>query len=312
VRAAVTRYRQAMAELAGMRELEVWYAHADVDEVAGMLAQQLGKQRGKQFERNRAKARARDSLQASRKLTTLVDGRRRIRADPPLIVPIADLLPDMAREELEDQIRGILATYRRSLPADRRRLLDAFTFVDLARKVVGVGSVGTRCWIVLLSGRDDDDPLVLQVKEAGRSVLADHVRVEADRHPHEGRRIVSGQRLMQATSDIFLGWASAEGFDGATRDFYVRQLRDWKGSVEVDGMDPVAMRVYAEICGWTLARAHARTGDRVAIAAYLGDDEAIDVALTRFAELYADQTERDHAELASAVRDGRVAARTGI
>ena len=189
---------------------------------------------------------------------------------------------------------------------ERRHLFDRYEFVDLARKVVGVGSVGTRCWIVLLAGRDENDPLLLQIKEAGRSVLA------TEPAEHEGRRVVSGQRLMQAVSDIFLGWHRVPGFDGRTRDFYVRQLRDWKGAAVVEEMEPVGMRAYAALCGWTLARAHARTGDRIAISAYLGGDATMDNALAEFAEKYADQTERDHAALAAAVRDGRVSAQFGI
>jgi uncharacterized protein (DUF2252 family) len=223
-----------------------------------------------------------------------------------LIMPIADLLPEMDRQELEGQLRGLLAGYRDSLADDRRHLFDRYEFVDLARKVVGVGSVGTRCWIVLMTGRDDNDPLLLQVKEAGRSVLA------TEDAEHEGRRVVTGQRLMQAVSDIFLGWHRVPGFDGRTRDFYVRQLRDWKGAAVVEQMDPTGMRIYASICGWTLARAHARTGDRIAIAAYLGEDAVFDNALAEFAELYADQAERDHEALAAAVRDGRVEAQAGI
>ncbi|MFI5897745.1 DUF2252 domain-containing protein [Actinoplanes sp. NPDC051513] len=306
VLAMAERYRRAMAEFAAMRDLDVWYARADVDDLAGMLGDQLDKARRKQLDRARSKAMTRDSLQAYKKLTTVVDGRRRIAADPPLLVPIADLLPEMDRQELERQLRELLAGYRESLADDRRYLFDRYEFVDMARKVVGVGSVGTRCWIVLMSGRDENDPLLLQVKEAGQSVLA------REPHEHEGRRVVTGQRLMQAVSDIFLGWHRVPGFDGRTRDFYVRQLRDWKGAAVVEEMDPIGMRAYAALCGWTLARAHARTGDRIAIAAYLGEDAAFDNALAEFAERYADQTERDHKALAAAVRDGRVEARTGI
>ncbi|WP_433383901.1 DUF2252 domain-containing protein [Actinoplanes sp. CA-142083] len=304
--AMTERYRRAMAEFAAMRDLDVWYAKADIDDLAVLLGDQLDKQRRKAVDKARTKAMTRDSLQAYKKLTTVVDGRRRIAADPPLLVPIADLMPEMDRLELEAQLRGLLAGYRDSLADDRRHLFDRYEFVDLARKVVGVGSVGTRCWIVLLAGRDENDPLLLQVKEAGRSVLA------SEDAQHEGRRVVTGQRLMQTASDIFLGWHRVPGFDGRTRDFYVRQLRDWKGAAVVEVMDPVGMRAYAALCGWTLARAHARTGDRIAIAAYLGEDAVFDNAVADFAELYADQTERDHKTLAAAVRDGRVQAKTGI
>lgn len=312
VLAMAAQYRRAMATFAGMRDLEVWYARADVDDMAAMLGDQLDKARRKQIGKIKAKAMTRDSLQAYRKLTS----GRRIVADPPLLVPIADLLPDVERQELEEQLRGLLTGYRESLADDRRHLFDRYRFVDLARKVVGVGSVGTRCWIVLLAGRDDDDPLLLQVKEAGPSVLAAHVPA-AGQPGHEGRRVVAGQRLMQAVSDIFLGWQRVPGFDGRTRDFYVRQLRDWKGAAVVEAMAEGGMRDYAALCGWTLARAHARTGDRIAIAAYLesgtkGEDDTFDRAVAEFAEKYADQTERDHAALAAAIDEGRIAAETGI
>jgi uncharacterized protein (DUF2252 family) len=313
VREAVASYRRAMAGFAGMGELAVWYARADLDDVGPMLASQLGRARRKRFLDAQARARTHNSLRAFRKLTAIVDGQRRIVADPPLIVPVSDLLPDADSRQLQRRIRRILAGYRRSLPEERRHLFDAFSYVDTARKVVGVGSVGTRCWIVLLRGRDDDDPLLLQVKEAQCSVLApvaDPAR-EVGRSD-EGRRVVCGQRLMQAASDIFLGWHSAVGIDGLRRDFFVRQLRDWKGSAIVEDMDPPALRVYAGLCGWTLARAHARTGDRIAIATYLGDKPTFDQALVEFGERYADRTERDHAALAAAVRAGRIEARTGI
>ena len=306
VLAMAGRYRLAMAEFAAMRDLDVWYARADVDDLVGTLGAQLDKTRRKRLEQVRTKAMTRDSLQAYKKLTAVVDGSRRIVADPPLVVPVRDLVPEMQWQELADQLRGLLGGYRESLPDDRRHLFDRYEFVDMARKVVGVGSVGTRCWIVLLAGRDEHDPLLLQVKEAGQSVLAS---APAE---HEGRRVVVGQRLMQAVSDIFLGWQRTPGFDGRARDFYVRQLRDWKGAVDAEEMEPGGMRDYAALCGWTLARAHARTGDRIAIAAYLGDDAVVDNALADFAEKYADQTERDHAALAAAVRDGRVTAQPGI
>jgi uncharacterized protein (DUF2252 family) len=297
-----------------MGELAVWYAHADLDRLGPVLAAQLSKARRKRFARAQAKVRTRDSIQAFHKLTGAVHGHRRILADPPLVVPVQDLMPDADRFDLEEQIRGLLRHYRRSLPVDRQHLFDGFEFVDMARKVVGVGSVGTRCWIVLLRGRDDDDPLLLQVKEAQPSVLAPFVTDDGSlvRYHHDGQRVVTGQRLMQAVSDIFLGWQTADGFDGRRRDFYVRQLRDWKGSAIVEYMSPSALRVYADLCGWVLARAHARTGDRIAIAAYLGGSKAFDHALVEFAERYADRTERDHAELAEAGRKGRITVETGI
>ncbi|HET6481387.1 MAG TPA: DUF2252 domain-containing protein [Actinoplanes sp.] len=303
---AALAYREAMTSFAGMGELDVWYAHADVDD----LATQLGKAQRKLLDAAGAKARTRDSLQASRKLTAVVDGRLRIVADPPLLIPVRDLLPEAVFQEHEAQIREILRGYRDTLPDDRRRLLDAFEFVDLARKVVGVGSVGTRCWIALMIGRDHTDALLLQVKEAGLSVL--ETSAPSTTRDNHGRRVVQGQRLMQAVSDIFLGWQRVPGFDGRERDFYVRQLRDWKGSVAVDALDTETLRQYGRLCAWTLARAHARSGDRIAIAAYLGTDDRYDQAFAAFAEAYADQTEQDHAAFAAAIADGRLAARVGI
>lgn len=314
VRASVERYQQAMARFAGMRELDVWYARADVEELQALLGAQLSEERRKTLDRTVARARSNDSLKALRKLSRVVDGHRRIRADPPLLVPLGDLLPDVAREELETQIRGLLDRYSRSLLPDRRLLLGKFSFVDMARKVVGVGSVGTRCWVVLLEGRDDDDPLLLQVKEAQESVLAPYVAPASRsrrRVPNQGERVVTGQRLMQAASDIFLGWERVQGLDGAQRDFYLRQLRDQKGSVVVENLAPRGVRLYGELCGWTLARAHARSGDAVAISAYLGDDTTFSKAVADFAERYADVNERDHRAVVEAVRSGRLAADAG-
>jgi uncharacterized protein (DUF2252 family) len=255
-----------------------------------------------------AKARTRDSMQEVAKLTRVVDGRPRIIADPPLLVPVNDLLPAKTDQETYyAQINDLLATYRRTLETDRRYLLEEFQFADMARKVVGVGSVGTRCWIVLLFGRDNNDPLFLQVKEAEESVLSRFVG--ASKYANQGMRVVAGQRLMQASSDIFLGWQrTAVGLDGKQRDFYVRQLRDWKFSLPIESMVPRGMRIYGELCGWTLARAHARSGDRIAIAAYLGGSDVFDKAITRFAAAYADQNERDHKALVDAVASGRIAA----
>ncbi|MEY2247759.1 DUF2252 family protein, partial [Streptomyces sp. BF23-18] len=230
-----------------------------------------------------------------------------IAADPPLVVPLEDLLPDMERGALEKQLRGLIGRYGRSLNSDRRFLLEQYRFADVARKVVGVGSVGTRCWIILLLGRDDSDPLLLQAKEADESVLAPYAG--ASEYRTQGERVVAGQRLMQATSDIFLGWERADGIDGR-RDFYVRQLRDWKGIAEPELMVPSGMRAFGELCGATLARAHARSGDRIAIASYLGGGDVFDRALVPFAEAYADQNEKDHRALVDAVRSGRVKAET--
>jgi uncharacterized protein (DUF2252 family) len=308
VAATVASYRQAMRNFAGMTNLDVWYAHADVDQVRADFDAQLKARQRKMIDKGMAKARTRDSMQELAKLTRVVDGRPRIIADPPLLVPIADLLPAHADQTtLAAQFKDLLAGYRRTLETDRRFLLETFEFADMARKVVGVGSVGTRCWIVLLLGRDESDPLFLQVKEAEASVLSRFVG--ASKYNNQGQRVVAGQRLMQAASDIFLGWQRTEaGLDGQQRDFYVRQLRDWKFSMPIEVMVPRGMRVYGELCGWTLARAHARSGDRIAIAAYLGNSDVFDQAITRFAVAYADQNERDHQSLVDAVAAGRIIA----
>jgi uncharacterized protein (DUF2252 family) len=314
VLATVERYRESMASFAQMRNLDVWYARADLDEVGHMLSVQLDKARRRDFAQLVSKARTHDSLHALAKLTTVVGGRRRIVADPPLIVPVRDLAATPDREQWEKQIRTLLARYRRTLSVDRRVLLDTFDFLDMARKVVGVGSVGTRCWIVLLRGRDEDDPLFLQVKEAQRSVLAHHLQRNPtlSRFGNEGERVVAGQRLMQAASDIFLGWESAEDSEGQQRDYYVRQLRDWKGSATIETMRPSELRMYGELCGWTLARAHACTGDRIAIETYVGSDDTFARAIAEFAETYADQNERDHAALLVAAQTGRITAEAGL
>jgi len=307
VRATVRRYRDASARFATMGALEVWYARADMAELQDLVANRLSKRGHKRLDKTVAKARANDGLKAFAKLTTNVGGQARLIADPPLMVPIADLLPGVERRDVEQEIQGVLNGYRRTLRSDTRTLLDRYRFVDLARKVVGVGSVGTRCWIALLQGRDGEDPLFLQVKEARASVLKAHLPKEMrDRHAprNEGERVVSGQRLMQATSDIFLGWERVTGIDGERRDFYVRQLRDMKGSAVVEQMVPEGMRLYGEACAWTLARAHARTGDAIAISAYLGEDDSFPDAMASFAEAYADVNERDYQSLVEAVRSG--------
>ncbi|MEY9964222.1 uncharacterized protein (DUF2252 family) [Streptacidiphilus sp. MAP12-16] len=306
VQATVRSYRERMRSFAGMRNLDVWYAQIEADSLQSLFADQLNARRRKNLTRALTKARTRDSLQAFEKLTEVVDGQRRIAAAPPLIVPIGDLLPDVERGQLESTIRTLIDRYSHSLQDDHRFLLDQFHLVDMARKVVGVGSVGTRCWIVLMVGKDEEDPLLIQVKEADRSVLAEHVGESA--YANQGQRVVSGQRLMQATSDIFLGWERAEGIDGRQRDFYVRQLRDWKGIIEPQTMVPEGIRMFGQLCGYTLARAHARSGDRIAIAAYLGKGDSFDRALSTFAESYADQNERDHQALVDAVHSGRVTA----
>ncbi|MFD9320219.1 DUF2252 domain-containing protein [Streptomyces sp. NPDC060053] len=308
VSSTVRSYREAMIRFAGTGNLDVWYAKIDADLLETLATGRLhGTKRGqKNLARAMAKARTRDSLQAFDKLTETVDGEPRIAADPPLLIPAGDLLPDVERSALERQFRSLIERYGRTLASDRRTLLEDYRLADVARKVVGVGSVGTRCWIFLLLGRSDQDPLFLQAKEADTSVLAAHVGTS--RYRNQGERVVSGQRLMQATSDIFLGWERVDGIDGKQRDFYVRQLRDWKGIAMPERMRPKDMQAFGELCGATLARAHARSGDRIAIAAYLGRGDSFDRALATFAEAYADQNERDHQALIDAVHAGRLPA----
>ncbi|WP_229844716.1 DUF2252 domain-containing protein [Streptomyces cinnamoneus] len=307
VRTAVQSYREAMRGFAGMRNLDVWYAHTDVERLRVLFAGRLDKRGRRRLSHALETARTRDHLQAFEKLTAVVDGTRRITSDPPLIVPLEELLADVGRAELEGRLRLLVERYGHTLAADRRHLLDQFRMVDAARKVVGVGSVGTRCWVVLMLGRDEDDPLLLQAKEAGPSVLAPYVHTSA--YGNEGQRVVCGQRLMQAASDIFLGWERVTGIDGRQRDFYVRQLHDWKGSARPETMSPGQLQLFGELCGAALARAHARSGDRIAIASYLGGGDVFDRALAEFAEAYADRNEQDFRALAEAVHRGRVEAR---
>ena len=310
--ACVSRYRQAMREFAAMTNLDVWYARADITEVRAQFDTQLQARQRKYLDKSLAKARTRDSTEELAKLTRIVDGRPRIISDPPLLVPIDELIPaETDRADIEGELTGLLTKYQRTLETDRRYLLQQFDFCDMARKVVGVGSVGTRCWIVLMLGRDEADPLFLQVKEAEASVLSRFVG--ASKYANHGQRVVAGQRLMQASSDIFLGWQRTEaGLDGQTRDFYVRQLRDWKFSVEVALLRPEGLQMYGSLCGWTLARAHARSGDHIAIASYLGGSDVFDRAIARFATAYADQNERDHQALVDAAKSGRITAEQGI
>jgi uncharacterized protein (DUF2252 family) len=312
VTASVARYRQAMGTFAGMTNLQVWYTSVDVAELRAQFdAQMKGRQR-KRVDKDLAKARTRDSMQEAAKLCRQVDGRSRIVSEPPLLVPIDELLP---RQEdtatFESQLLGLIDTYRRTLETDRRFLFETFRYADMARKVVGVGSVGTRCWILLMFGRDESDPLFLQVKEAQASVLSRFVG--ASQYANQGQRVVAGQRLMQASSDIFLGWQRTEvGLDDRQRYFYVRQLRDWKYSLPIEAMEPRGMRVYGEVCGWALARAHACSGDRIAIAAYLGGSDVFDKALAQFAAAYADQNQRDYQSLLDAVAAGRITAERDV
>ena len=308
--AGARAYRTGITRFAGMPNMAVWYAHLDVEVFLEQLRPQLEAKRVKTVESSLAKARTRDSVQAFAKFATEVDGEPRIMSDPPLIVPIEELLPDDGRREVMAELAMLLRTYRKTLESDKRHLLEQFRFVHLARKVVGVGSVGTRAWIGLLLGRDGQDPLFLQMKEAQESVLARFAG--RSKYANQGQRVVAGQRLMQTASDIFLGWQRVTGIDGEQRDFYIRQLRDWKGSAEIERMNPKGMAIYARMCAWTLARAHARSGDRVAIASYLGKSDVFDNAIADFAETYADQNERDYQALADAVSSGRIKARTGV
>ncbi|MFI1421229.1 DUF2252 domain-containing protein [Streptomyces sp. NPDC020731] len=302
VRACAEAYRRRVREFAGMRTLDIWYAQDDADRLRELMASSMDREARRRTAEATEHARTRTHLQAFAKLTRVTARGRRITPDPPLITPLRDLLDDPSTEERA--LREVLDGYARSLPSERRHLLGRYHLVDVARKVVGVGSVGTRCWIVLLLGRDDDDPLLLQAKEAQESVLAPHT--EGERYDNQGRRVVAGQRLIQTTSDILLGWTHAVGLDGRPRDFYVRQLRDWKGIARPETMDPGLLRLFARLCGASLARAHARSGDPVAIAAYLGRGDRFDRALTGFAQDYADRNERDFEALGEAVRSGRV------
>jgi uncharacterized protein (DUF2252 family) len=311
VLASMRSYREAMRSFAAMGNLAVWYTRVDVAQLAAQLDAQKHKQQLKTMKKAVAKAQTKDSLKAFAKLTHEVDGEPRIISDPPLLVPMDELAGDRDREEMTAEIMEIFRGYRRSLQPDRRTVLESYRFVDLARKVVGVGSVGTRCWIMLLLGRDNADPLFLQIKETGPSALESILG--RSQYRNHGQRVVEGQRLMQAASDIFLGWIHVkEGLDGQQRDFYVRQLWDWKTSVDLDLIRPEGLELYAQACGATLARAHARSGDRIAIGAYLGKNDVFDRALADFAVAYADQNERDYDALLQAARDGRIQTKEGI
>jgi uncharacterized protein (DUF2252 family) len=312
VEATVRSYREAMAEFATMSNLQVWYASLSAERALRDFSAGVNPKRLKETEADVAKARTKDSMQALEKLTRVVDGEPRIISDPPLIVPIDELLPDEAdREPVVDEVRVLVQRYRRTLETDRRHLLETFRLVDMARKVVGVGSVGTRAWIALFLGTDNHDPLFLQLKEAQHSVLEQFVG--KSEYANCGQRVVAGQRLMQATSDIFLGWDhTSAGLDGQERDFYVRQLKDWKSAFSIEATRPPGAAAYGKVCGWTLARAHARSGDRIAISSYLGSGDIFDQAIAAFAETYADQNQRDYEALKHAVESGRVTAITGL
>ena len=310
VMTAAAGYRRSMTDFAGQGNLAVWYSHANMDDVLTQIGEQLDARRKASTQAALDKAHNRDSLQALAKLTTTVDGRARILSRPPLLVPVEELWGEDEAKAAYERLGALTRSYRRTLQWDRRHLLEQFRLVQVARKVVGVGSVGTRAWILLMEGIDGGDPLFLQAKEAQPSVLSGFTKSRGYRN--QGERVVNGQHLMQASSDIFLGWQRVQGPDGVDRDFYLRQLRDGKGSVVVEEMLPDGMAFYGRLCGQALARAHARSGDRVAIAAYLGKSDRFDNALAEYAETCARQNVRDHARLADAVAQGRLVAQTGI
>ena len=301
---AVRSYRLALHDFAQDRTLDVWYGRLEVEAIAQRWSTEVRAKRLDRIKRDFAEGRTKDNLRALDKLTEIVDGKRRIVSDPPLIVPLEELVPSGQREQLSSAIRKIYESYRHTLVVDSRELVDRFRFTEVARKVVGVGSVGTQTWIVLLLGRDDEDPLFLQLKEAQSSVLEPFLGGQG--YANQGQRVVEGQRLTQAARDALLGWTRAADEDGTERDYYVRQLWDGKASADVEAFDPESMSLYAEVCGRTLAHSHARSGDPIALAGYLGRGKAFDNALASFAEAYADQNERDYAALETAAADARV------
>ena len=308
--AAMRAYREAMRRFARMRDLDVWYERLEVEETFELIRSRMSRKQIKGYERSLTKARHKDSKRALSKLSRRVDGVYRIVGDPPLIVPVAELAGSERFDEIEPALQRLLRAYRRTLPGDRRLLVRGYRYADAARKVVGVGSVGTEAWIVLMFGRDSDDPLVLQAKQAQRSVLEPFAG--KSRFAHHGQGVVVRQLLMQAASDIFLGWVSDEGEDGDRRDYYVRQLWDGKRAAEVELLGADELKLYGRLCGWTLARAHARSGDRVAIASYLGGGSSFDGAVADFAEAYADQNERDYESLLGDVRAGALVVTEGV
>jgi uncharacterized protein (DUF2252 family) len=303
-------YREAIRRFATMDELKVWYARLDLEDIASRVQSRVTKEDRRRFEKNIAKARNKDSLRALAKLTEATPEGVRIASRPPILVPISELTGDLGEVEVAELIGELLGRYRETVDDQCEALLDRFRFVDAGHKVVGVGSVGTRAWIALMMGQDHDDPLILQIKQADASVLEPYAgRSKFEEH---GRRVVAGQRLMQTAGDLFLGWVHGIGLDGVERHFYVRQLWDGKGSAEIETMSPSAMEGYAELCGWTLARAHARSGDRAAIAAYLGKGDTFDQAIAEFADGYADQNEVDYRRLRQAEDEGALTVQRGV
>ena len=315
VMAGVAEYRDRMRQAAGMGALDAWYDHLEVGMLLKLVRQEVRVKRvtkaeARAFERDVDKAHSRDNTRVFTKRAAEVDGELRIVADPPVIIPIEDLVrPGSAWEDPVPLIKKLLSSYRRTL-GHHHHPLEEYRYVHTAYKMVGVGSVGTRCYIMLMLGRDHNDPLFLQVKEAQASVLERFARKST--YPHHGQRVVGGQRLMQAATDIFLGWIRIKGMDGVTRDYYVRQFQDWKGSADVDSLLVPGATLYARICAATLARAHARWGDRIAIASYLGKADAFDRAIADFSAAYADQNQKDYEAFAAAVKSGRLTAQTGL
>jgi len=307
---AARAYRETMRGLAGMSNLDVWYVQVEIAALRDQIARLTTAKQLRRLDRNLAKAQRKTRMRAFEKLTHRVDGELRFRSDPPVLVPFDEVFAGKQLETAERRLRKVLEQYRETLSPERRHLYDGYRYVHTARKVVGVGSVGTRAWVALFVGRDEGDPLFLQVKEAQPSVLEPYTA--PTEYPHQGQRVVEGQRLTQSTSDILLGWLTATGPDNRKRDFYVRQLWDQKGSAAVEAMGPAELAIYARICGAILARAHARSGDRIAIASYLGGGDVVDRSLAEFAPRYADQNERDYDRLQAAVKDGRIEVATEV
>jgi uncharacterized protein (DUF2252 family) len=315
VMAGVRAYRKVIGRAARMRVLDAWYDHLDADQILGLVGtavreKRLGKREAREAAEDVARARTRDHVRAFSKRADEIDGELRFVADPPLIVPVDDLARAVTeRDQLQAMIQSLVRAYRRSL-AREHHPIEEYRLLDTARKVVGVGSVGTHAWIHLFVGRDDSDPLILQSKEAQPSVLERFLGKSA--YANNGQRVVVGQHLMQAATDIFLGWWRVKGLDGQHRDYYTRQLHDWKGGAQVETFRLPGATLYSELCGATLARAHARWGDRIAIASYLGKGDAFDRAIADFSAVYADQNERDYNAFVDAVNTGRITAETGL
>lgn len=305
IQEVVRTYRSAIQTFSEMERMDVWYSRLTADDIEAEWGADVTKKMRKNFEKTVAKAQTKTSQRALQKLTvTSPDGTTSFDSNPPFMVPLSEVFGDEDREEAQAAVQSALVGYRRSLASDRRTLFSGYRVVDLARKVVGVGSVGTRCWVMLLTAdQDESDVLMLQIKQAFPSVYEAYLG--PSRSPQHGQRVVEGQRVMQAASDILLGWTQVT-IKGQENDFYVRQMWDWKESADISTMDPDALKVYGQLCGWTLARAHARSGDRVALAGYLGSDDKFDKAMVAFAEAYADQNAKDYKALQDAASAGRI------